>query len=554
MAGVGTLALLGLTTVAAAAGGGFDGDASTTERIDHATGTAAAIEISRALWDPDGATHAVLSRDDRFPDALAGTALLSGGPLLFTATNSLTPATRAEIDRVLAPGGVVYVLGGTSAIAESVAQALRDAGYTVRRLAGADRIATAIAVADEVLRLGTSSGDAFLARSNGPTPSAEWADAVTVGARAAFTRTPVLLTPTSHLDSRVQQWLQSNAGGTRILLGGTSALSTAVENATPTPRRRVAGADRHETAAQIARQLWGENGTGTRRFTILNAARDDGWPFGLPAAAFGGRGTPAPMLTVAPSVAPSATLSLASSSGGPQVDLLVLGTSTQVHPTVVSQLDAADGGNSGGSDGGTGGGTVGSTDLDCRWSDDEGGEYRCTGRTGTSTAASFDCADYDWFDDGNQRQQSFVGCQGEIVAGEGAVQWHCEREVSGGFFSEFSHGDAVCSLPANGISSSGARITCVHSDQEESCRGDMDKHRPGEESFTCFTYHQEPATEPPYCLGDFDGDGDQERFELTYLAGSQSRSDQRLQGAFGRVAPYVYAMLNTLDWGGVNQR
>ncbi|HEX9888113.1 MAG TPA: cell wall-binding repeat-containing protein, partial [Nitriliruptorales bacterium] len=121
-------ALLILVPVAAVAAT-FDGDPSTTERVDAADPTSAAIQISQARFAADAAAHVVLSRDDNFPDSLAGSALTATGPLLLTATSSLTPSSRTELERVLPDGAAVYLLGGPVAIADAVEAQIKAMGY-----------------------------------------------------------------------------------------------------------------------------------------------------------------------------------------------------------------------------------------------------------------------------------------------------------------------------------------------------------------------------------------------------------------------------------------
>ena len=91
----------------------------------------------------------VLTRADTYPDALAGVPLAAkvGGPLLLTSSNSLSAAVRAEIVRVLPAGAPVYILGGTSAVSAAVETTITGLGFVVHRLAGANRFATAVAVA-----------------------------------------------------------------------------------------------------------------------------------------------------------------------------------------------------------------------------------------------------------------------------------------------------------------------------------------------------------------------------------------------------------------------
>ncbi|GAA1957999.1 cell wall-binding repeat-containing protein [Catenulispora subtropica] len=123
-----------------------------------------AIAASKAQWvaapgNPDAgkspANAVVLSRSDQFADALGGSTLatVKDGPLLLTPTDHLDAGVKAEIQRVLGPAKAdktVYVLGGEQALSPAVYNAVKSMGYTVKRLAGADRYSTSIAIATEV--------------------------------------------------------------------------------------------------------------------------------------------------------------------------------------------------------------------------------------------------------------------------------------------------------------------------------------------------------------------------------------------------------------------
>lgn len=330
---------------------GFDGDPVTTERLDAGSPTAAAIAASRRLWsDENGvvaeeatepalprATYAVLSRIDTFADSLAGAALTFRGPLLYTRTEQLPAETRAELGRVLGPRGLVYVLGGERAISSAVVATLQADGFTVRRLAGASRVETAIAVADEVRAQFPNYGRVLLARADGP-GTAAWADSVTGGAFAADARIPLLLTPTDHLHPAVEAWMDRTSPSQTLLLGGTAALSVRVEQAVPTPVR-VAGAARDETATEVARTLWKVDPAGTRRYTVVNGYATDGWAWGLATAGLADRAD-APLLMVHPDTVPSATATAV--TGCRQVDLLVAGDTASVREGRIVDLDARD--------------------------------------------------------------------------------------------------------------------------------------------------------------------------------------------------------------------
>ncbi len=326
-----------------AGGGGFDGDPASTERIGQASGTLAAAQISSERFADDAAAHVVLSRDDAFADSLAGASLTADGPLLFTGTDAIPGASRAELDRAVAPGGLVYLLGGEGAISGAVSDELAAAGYQVRRLAGAARVETADAVADEVARLHPQQGVAGLARAYGATdddPTAAWADSVTGGGWAASTGTPILVTPSDAVHPAVGDWLARHGVARTVLLGGQAALSEDVEAGVPGPQR-VAGAERAATAAQIARELWGATDRGTRRFTVVSGYRADGWQYGLAAGGIAADAD-APLLVVGDDVPPD-TAGLVASCGDPEVDLLLVGGPDVIADSVAAALDGLDG-------------------------------------------------------------------------------------------------------------------------------------------------------------------------------------------------------------------
>jgi len=112
------------------------------------------IAISQAEFPTAGTAGAVvLARDDFFSDALSGGPLAAavGGPLLITSgasiSSTLDPRVLAEIQRVLPPGGTVYVLGGNLALSPNIDATLIGLGYHVIREAGTDEFATSYDIA-----------------------------------------------------------------------------------------------------------------------------------------------------------------------------------------------------------------------------------------------------------------------------------------------------------------------------------------------------------------------------------------------------------------------
>jgi putative cell wall-binding protein len=168
----------------------------------------------------------LLASGEQPADALVGGPIAFAGamPILLTNRDALPAATAAAL-RTLAPRRVV-VLGGTSAITAGVAAAAGAAagmGAVVDRVAGADRYATATALADfERTSLGWTPSDAILARGDA------FADALAGAPLAAVRRAPILLTPPLSLAPVTASWLGAHGPLSVTSLGLDGAISPLV--------------------------------------------------------------------------------------------------------------------------------------------------------------------------------------------------------------------------------------------------------------------------------------------------------------------------------------
>lgn len=241
-----------------------------------------AVGVSRRLFGAERpASYVVLGRSDVFADALGGSGLAADqGPMLFTPGPRtvdpdpvLHPAVRAEIDRLLGRQGTVYLLGGTAAVSRSIEAELARDGYDVRRLAGASRAETAVKVAREMVARFGAPAEVLIARAD------VWADAVTGGAYAAATRSPVLLTDHDRLHPAVGAFLTETRPAQRWALGGTAALSEHVVQSAAASR--IAGADRASTAVAIAEQLWGKTIAADGDLYVSAPGDGSGWAYAL---------------------------------------------------------------------------------------------------------------------------------------------------------------------------------------------------------------------------------------------------------------------------------
>lgn len=230
-------------------------------RLAGADRIATAVAISQDRFTaPDSAPAVVLARADTFADALVGTPLAvdRGGPLLLTPSASLDDRVKAEIDRILAPGGTVFVLGGVAALTPAVVAGLGD--YEVVRYGGATRFGTAVAIA----RDGLSDPDRVLLVTGSDFP-----DALVAGASAPLLGAAVLLTDGARPSAATTSYLAGRSGVELLAVGGPAS------RAVPTAPS-IVGADRFATAVALATQVVGDD-----PLAMLGVANGAAFPDGL---------------------------------------------------------------------------------------------------------------------------------------------------------------------------------------------------------------------------------------------------------------------------------
>ncbi|WP_420442803.1 cell wall-binding repeat-containing protein [Candidatus Poriferisodalis sp.] len=278
-----------------------------------------AANVAGGSCDSKIGSHSVaLTSGENWPDALAGTAL--DRPLLLTKQAFLPAVTRAYLEPCAEhPSAKVIILGGTAAVSENVAEALRAMGFRVDRISGADRYETARRAArtfapDELSTVYLASGVNF-------------ADAVAV-APSVTSDTPLILSTPTELHAEARRFLTDHDIGSVTILGGRAAISDDVEAEIKDlgiETRRFAGADRYETAATIARQSFSTPGC----YPVADIAVASGTvPYGgLVAGAV--RGPCQPLLLAPP---PTSAVPEALAAFG-QDWLLAIGSSTQASVT-----------------------------------------------------------------------------------------------------------------------------------------------------------------------------------------------------------------------------
>lgn len=217
----------------------------------------------------EGVDTVYVATGTAYADALAGAAPASNGmslngtqptfaqgaPVLLAKPNSLPNATRAALE-TLNPTNIV-VLGGSAAIGEDVADALADYG-TVTRVSGADRYATAVAIAEmfgAVDKVYVASGEDF-------------PDALAGSALAGHEGSPVLLTKSGKVPNVLADYLEGS-GAEVVVLGGKGAVSNGVY-ADLGATSRLAGSNRYATAVEVSKAF----GTTNPEVTFVASGSD----------------------------------------------------------------------------------------------------------------------------------------------------------------------------------------------------------------------------------------------------------------------------------------
>lgn len=189
---------------------------TTVKRLSGADRFGTAAAVARQMGTTGGVVLASGAPANLIDSASAGgVAAAVGEPILLVRGDALSADTRDALDQLLPD--MVTAVGGTGAVSTAALHAARDeAGSSARRFGGADRYATAIAVADGYV--GHVPADHVLVAAAGDD---HLIDSVTGGALGRIT----LLVPGASSTPRVETWLADH-GVTQVgIAGGAGAVS-----------------------------------------------------------------------------------------------------------------------------------------------------------------------------------------------------------------------------------------------------------------------------------------------------------------------------------------
>ncbi|MEU1514067.1 cell wall-binding repeat-containing protein [Streptomyces sp. NPDC005811] len=202
---------------------------NSTVRVWGSDAYATNIASSRWTWNTLGqsvpglmnARSAVLVNRDDAAYSLTAPALAGkkAGPVLMTPKTGLSAAVKKELGRMLPKGKTVYLVGGTSVLTGTVATQLKTLGYVPKRLSGADRYATSVAVAKAV-----STAPKYVFLAGGSEVRAALSAAAAAGADGTASAGSVVLTQGNKLTASVKAYLNSlNPDKTTVITVGSAA-------------------------------------------------------------------------------------------------------------------------------------------------------------------------------------------------------------------------------------------------------------------------------------------------------------------------------------------
>ena len=212
------------------------------------TSFAIADEMKKSLG-VDKFKTVVLANSDNFSDALAGSylAAVKNAPIVI-GKEKYAGIVCDYLNKNLAEGGTVYILGGESVMPDSILNDMTVA-YTPVRLAGEDRYLTNLRILEEA---GVGNNDLLIATGR------DFADSLS----ASATGLPILLVngkAGKTLTAEQKEFL-ATVQGSIYIIGGESAVPAAmkaeIQEAAGRTAVRINGSSRYETSIAIAEKFF----------------------------------------------------------------------------------------------------------------------------------------------------------------------------------------------------------------------------------------------------------------------------------------------------------
>lgn len=215
--------------------------------------TETAIQISQTGWS-SGAKNIILANGYSYADALAGVPLSKAldAPILLT-SNTKDGIEKSNLEQLKKLGAEnIYILGGDFVVSEKIADKLKENGYNITRLAGANRFETSVAIAEKLKEISGTASQVFFATGY------DFPDALSGGAAAAVLGSPIVFTlPDGGLDESVKGYIKDNGITKANLIGGTYVIpekaNKELSECGVNDIKRYFGANRYDTCLEIVK-------------------------------------------------------------------------------------------------------------------------------------------------------------------------------------------------------------------------------------------------------------------------------------------------------------
>lgn len=212
-----------------------------------------AVNVSKSVFSQSD--NVIIVSGEKFVDALAGSTLANilDAPILLVRKGSIPTETMSELKRIHAKK--VYLLGGSSTIADSISSEFKGEGYDVQRIGGKDRYHTSELIYQEILKH-TEVEEVALAAGE--------ADAVSSGGYRGD-NIPLIL-----INDRAPSTYIQELDIQKTCLGSESVISEETYHAV-NATGRIGGVNRFDTAVKVAEKSNKENIVVVNGFTFIDA-------------------------------------------------------------------------------------------------------------------------------------------------------------------------------------------------------------------------------------------------------------------------------------------
>lgn len=219
--------------------------APTITRLSSSNRVKTSIEISKKAY-VDSVETLLISGYNGDPDALTSSFLAGrfNAPLLISDKNELSKDLAAEIKR-LNPKEII-LLGSDSVLPKTIENSINKLGYKTRRIAGANRMETAVNIAKEQISK-VESKEIFVVEYN------SLADAIAIGPVAARDSIPILIVKKDSLPKSVINFIKTNGINKATIIGGNLSSNTVSElKSYVKDTELVMGSNRVNTSLEVA--------------------------------------------------------------------------------------------------------------------------------------------------------------------------------------------------------------------------------------------------------------------------------------------------------------